>query len=160
MRTSTFSIALTALAGLFGCQNIPMSGDTTQSVAMALQNWATAFNNCDASAARALYSRQPALWGTVSPTLIISAEAVQQYFERLCSSNQKPKVELQEQRPRQFGDSAVNTGTYTFTVFPGGQERRLPARFSFTYWREDGQWRIVDHHSSLLPMPPQTPISR
>jgi uncharacterized protein (TIGR02246 family) len=160
MKYPRFATTLAALNCLWGCQNFSMPHDSKETVVLAIDQWAAAFNNCDASAARALYSKQPALWGTVSTTLITSAEGVQQYFERLCSSSPKPRVEIQEQRPRQFGDLAVNTGTYTFTVFPGGQERKVPARFSFTYWREDGQWRIVDHHSSLLPTQPQAPPPR
>ena len=109
MRYSMYAMNLAAVTALFGCQSIQTSNEPKQPVERATQQWITAFNNCDESAAAALYSKQPVLWGTVTPTLITSSEGVRQYFERVCSSNPKPKVELQEQRAREFGDTAVNT---------------------------------------------------
>jgi hypothetical protein len=31
----------------------------------------------------------------------------------------------------------------------------LPARYSFTLVKRDGEWQIVDHHSSAMPQPPK-----
>jgi len=129
-------------------------------VGQASQSWASAFNTCNSAKAAALYDSEAVLWGTVSPTLITSSPGVQQYFERVCASNPKPRVVLGEQHIRIYGDTAVNSGTYTFTVFPGGQPIQVAARLSFTYRKNGGQWLIVDHHSSALPSPPQAPPPR
>jgi uncharacterized protein (TIGR02246 family) len=122
-----------------------------------MQNWATAFNACDSNRLAALYDAEAALWGTVAPTIIVSLTGIRQYFERACSANPQPKVALGEQNIRVYGDTAINSGTYTFTVFPGGQPRQFPARYSFTYRKKDGQWLIFDHHSSALPATPTQP---
>ena len=66
-----------------------------------------------------------------------------------------PKVAIVEQNVRVYGDTAVNAGTYDFTIFPEGKSRTVPARYSFTYRKKDGQWVIVEHHSSLKPAPAQ-----
>lgn len=141
---------------LVGCQSLPASSDAMKSeVGLATRAWAAAVNSCDANKAAALYDPEAVLWGTVAPTIISSRAGVRQYFERVCSANPPPKVTFGEQRIRVYGDTAVNSGMYTFTIFPGGQARAFPARYSFTYRKEDGQWLIVDQHSSALPAPPE-----
>jgi hypothetical protein len=52
---------------------------------------------------------------------------------------------------REFGDIAINTGFYTFSEVVGGDRVERPSRFSFTYRLRDGEWLIVDHHSSRVP---------
>ncbi len=154
--------ALSALLaiGMAGCQSMPSSESTKAEVGQAAQNWASAFNSCDTIKATALYDSEAVLWGTVAPVIITSSAGIRQYFERACSSSPKPRVVFGEQHIRVYGETAINSGTYTFTVFPGGQPFQLPARYSFTYRRKDGQWLIVDHHSSALPSPPQPSGSR
>lgn len=146
--------------GLAGCQSMSSPETAKAEVGQAAQNWATAFNSCDSVKATTLYDSEPVLWGTVAPVIITSPAGVQQYFERVCSSNPKPRVVFGEQHIRVYGDTAINSGAYTFTVFPGGQPFQFPARFSFTYRKRGGQWLIVDHHSSALPSPPQPSGSR
>jgi hypothetical protein len=53
------------------------------------------------------------------------------------------------------GDTAVNTGYYTFSFEKDGATQSLPARYSFTLVKRDGDWEIVDHHSSAMPAAPR-----
>jgi uncharacterized protein (TIGR02246 family) len=129
-------------------------------VSQVAQNWSAAFNICDSVKAASLYDTEAVLWGTLAPAIVTSPAGIQQYFERACSSNPKPRVVFGEQHVRVYGNVAINSGTYTFTVFPGGQPFQLPARYSFTYRKMGGQWLIIDHHSSALPSPPQPPGTR
>ena len=50
-----------------------------------------------------------------------------------------------------YGNTAVNTGYYTFSYAKDGETKSLPARYSFTYVKNGERWRIVDHHSSAMP---------
>jgi uncharacterized protein (TIGR02246 family) len=52
---------------------------------------------------------------------------------------------------RLSGDSAIETGTYTFSYKAGEKRETIPARFSIHYRRIDGEWKIDSHHSSRLP---------
>ena len=149
-RTSIVLIATVLVA----CQSVPSPETERPQVQAATQAWIAAFNSCDAGKAGALYHPEAVLWGTVTPTIISTPAGIRQYFERVCSSSPQPKVVLGEQLVRTYGETAINSGKYTFTVFPGGQPREAPARYSFTYRKTDGQWLIVDHHSSALPAPP------
>jgi hypothetical protein len=63
-------------------------------------------------------------------------------------------VQFGDQAIRVYGDTAVNSGTYTWSFTRDGVPRSLPARYSFTYVRQAGRWMIVDHHSSVLPEAP------
>ena len=52
---------------------------------------------------------------------------------------------------RVYGDTAINTGYYTFSFLKDGESKSLPARYSFVYVKRNGDWKIVDHHSSKVP---------
>jgi uncharacterized protein (TIGR02246 family) len=138
---------------LAGCQSLPASEAARSEVQAATQAWVAAFNESDAAKTSSLYLPEAALWGTVSPTLISTQAGIRQYFERGFSANPL-KVAVGEQLVRVYGDIAINSGSYTFTRTVQGQPRSNPARFSFTYRKVNGQWRIADHHSSLVPVPP------
>ena len=153
------SLLVTLLAA---CQTAPLTVADVSQVNAATQTWVATYNNCDhTSKLAALYDTDAVLWGTTSQAIISTPAGIQQYFERACTTNPKSTVELSQQLVRVYGDTAVSSGTYTFTVYAGGQARVVPARFSLTYrWKGD-RWLIVDHHSSALPAsPPQTPSPR
>lgn len=146
------------LALLAACQTTPPSDAETLRVTASMLNWIATYNNCDnPSKLAALYDGDAVLWGTMSQTIISTPASIQQYFERACTTNPKSTVELGQQLVRVYDDTAVSSGTYAFTVFPGGQARVVPARFSMTYRRNGDRWLIVDHHSSAMPAPPTQP---
>ena len=122
----------------------------------ATQQWATAFNTCKEPVA-SLYEPEALLWGTVSTSLLSAPEPIKQYFAGTCGPTPKPSVELGQFVVRSYGDIGISSGGYTFTVFPGGQQRIAPARFAFTFRRSGDKWLIVSHHSSLQPASPAPP---
>ena len=65
------------------------------------------------------------------------------------------KVTFGEQLIRVYGNTAVDTGYYTFSYIKDGETKTLPARYSFTFVKEGENWMIVDHHSSAMPAPPR-----
>jgi uncharacterized protein (TIGR02246 family) len=124
-------------------------------VGAATRAWIDAMTSHDAGRVMALYDADAVLWGTRSPTLRDSPSTVRDYFKILATVPPSYKAVLGEQRIRVYGDMAINTGTYTFSELRDGQEVVRPARFSFVYRLHDGHWLIVDHHSSVIPTPPQ-----
>ncbi len=60
---------------------------------------------------------------------------------------------LGEQHVRVYGDTAVDSGTYTFWLTRDGKIEAVPARYSLVYRNRGGKWLIVDHHSSRVPFP-------
>ena len=146
--------ALPLLGLVVACQSLPSPDAAKSEVSAAGQSWANAFNSCSATSAAALYMPEAVLWGTVAPAIISGRQGIQGYFERVCSSATPPKVSFGEQLIRVYGDTAINSGAYTFTAVVQGQPRPFAARYSFTYRKVDGQWLIADHHSSARPSPP------
>ena len=141
-------------ASLSACQTVSSPESSKAEVQQAIQDWASSVNNCNSEKISSLYSPEAVLWGTIAPTIISSPAGIRQYFDQVCSTNPPLKVALGEQRLRVYDNFAVNSGSYTITVFAAGQARQLPARYSFSYQRQGGKWLVVDHHSSLLPTPP------
>ena len=68
------------------------------------------------------------------------------YFVAFLS--RKPKGEIDESNVRVFDQLAINSGIYTFTF---NETDVVQARFTFVYRWNGEQWKIVEHHSSLMP---------
>jgi hypothetical protein len=92
-----------------------------------------------------LYAKDAVLWGTLSPTIRSDAAAVKAYF--VGAFQALPKAV--------YGNTAVNSGYYTFSYTKDGETKSIPARYSFTYVKDGNDWKIVDHHSSAVPAPPK-----
>jgi uncharacterized protein (TIGR02246 family) len=114
--------------------------------------WVSAFNAHDVARIAGLYDPAAVFWGTLSPSIITSAQEVRAYFERAFSGDSPPTVTLDGALTRRFGDVAVSSGGYTLAFWVNGVSRRMPARFSFTCRKTNAGWLIVDHHSSLVPV--------
>lgn len=125
----------------------------TAAVEAATQSWIDAFNAGDPARICALYCADAVLWGTTAQQLIATPQGVRAYFDGHCAAQYPLQVRLTAQQLRLYGETAINSGSYTLQAVAGGQQRVLPARFSFVYRKAGGQWLIVDHHSSFVPAP-------
>ena len=90
-----------------------------EAVKDATQAWADAFNSRVIENILVRYSAEALFWGTVSPTLRDNPAEVRDYFEVI---GPDASVLLGDQRPRVFGDIAVNTGHYQFTDIRDGKK--------------------------------------
>jgi uncharacterized protein (TIGR02246 family) len=136
----------------------PTAGQTAQAnqeIARAAAKWAVVFVDDNPDSILALYDDGAVLWGTLSPKLLVGKPALRGYFERAFKVLPGHKVVFGEQVIRVYGDVAVNSGYYTFSYLKDGQTQSIPARYSFVYRKRDGNWMIVDHHSSAMPAPPK-----
>jgi uncharacterized protein (TIGR02246 family) len=100
-----------------------------------------------------LYAKDGVLWGTLSPTVRSDPAALKAYFVAAFQALPKATVKFGDQLIRVYGDTAVNTGYYTFSFTKDGETKSIPARYSFTYVKDGNDWKIVDHHSSAMPAP-------
>jgi uncharacterized protein (TIGR02246 family) len=102
-----------------------------------------------------LYAEDGVLWGTISTTRRDDPTAIRDYFVNAYKALPNLTVTFEDPYIRIYGDTAVNTGHYTFSYEKDGKMQTLPARYSFTLVKRDGDWLIVDHHSSAMPQPPR-----
>jgi uncharacterized protein (TIGR02246 family) len=124
-------------------------------VAAATLKWARTLGQNDPDKVVLLYAPDAVLWGTLSPTVRANRAALRDYFVTAFQILPRLKVTLGEQLIRIYGNTAVNTGSYTFSYSRDGEARTLPARYSFTFVKEGENWLIVDHHSSAMPTLPR-----
>jgi uncharacterized protein (TIGR02246 family) len=128
--------------------------DSRDAIAAATRKWADTLAQNDPDKIVLLYATDAVLWGTLAPTLASDRAAVRDYFVTAFKLLPGLRVALGEQLIHVYGNTAVNTGYYTFTYIKDGEARTLPARYSFTFVREGDNWVIVAHHSSAMPALP------
>jgi len=126
----------------------------TATVAGLYYNWlaTVAAAHGDPTSVLKLYAPDAILVATYSPVLLHNADGdLTGYFKKFTSL---PEISgtTKDLETRVYGDWAINTGLYTFSYkSPEGDTVSVPARFTFVYHKVDGQWLIMDHHSSLVP---------
>jgi len=156
MRVERFTSALLfVIAGLFLTACATTSVGRKEDVAAATMTWGQTLGQNDPDKVVLLYASDGVLWGTLSPTVRADRAAVRDYFVTAFRVLPGLKVTFGEQLIRVYGDTAVNTGYYTFSYVKDGETKTLPARYSFTFVKEGEKWMIVDHHSSAMPASPR-----
>jgi uncharacterized protein (TIGR02246 family) len=131
------------------------SAGPKEDVTAAASSWARALGEDDPDKVLPFYSNDAVLWGTLSPTVRADVGALRDYFVTAFRVLPGLKVAFGDQLIRVYGDTAVNTGYYTFSYVQDGATKSLPARYSFTYVKSGERWLIVDHHSSAMPPAPR-----
>jgi len=131
------------------------SAGPKEEVEAATLAWGRALGEDDPDKVLPHYAQDAVLWGTLSPTVRSDRAALRDYFVTAFKVLPGLKVSFGDQLIRVYGDTAVNTGYYTFSYGNDGEPKTLPARYSFTYVKNGGRWFIVDHHSSAMPPPPK-----
>jgi uncharacterized protein (TIGR02246 family) len=131
------------------------SAGPKEDVAAATLAWGQALGEDDPDKVLPLYSDDAVLWGTLSPTVRADRAALRDYFVTAFKVLPGLKVAFGDQLIRVYGDTAVNTGYYTFSYVKDGEAKNLPARYSLTFVKNGEHWLIVDHHSSAMPSTPK-----
>ncbi len=121
-----------------------------QVIVEAMATWAREFSAAKSNSIASLYAPEASLWGTFSPVIRATPESVQNYFSDIFNYDNR-KVVFNDFNIRFYGDTAISSGGYTFSLVRAGQKLVIPARYSFTYVKQDGCWLIVEHHSSEVP---------
>ena len=153
-RLSTVAILFVLNCSLVLTNSAALAGPK-EDVAAATMTWGETLGQNDPDKIVLLYATDGVLWGTLSPTLRSNRAALREYFVGAFKVLPSLKVGFGEQLIRVYGDTAVNTGYYTFLYVKDGEPKTLPARYSFTFVKDGGSWQIVDHHSSAMPSTPR-----
>jgi uncharacterized protein (TIGR02246 family) len=111
------------------------------------ESWNQALATGDPAQVALLYSDHALLLPTLSNELRETPEAITAYFSSFLARH--PSGSVTHRQIRLGCNEAVDAGTYRFTLH--NPEATVEARYTFVYGLEDGQWRILHHHSSLLP---------
>jgi uncharacterized protein (TIGR02246 family) len=105
----------------------------------------------DAHVMARFYAPDALLLPTFSMDLLVNRNrGLNDYFANLTQKHNLRCV-TNQLTSRLYGDTAVNTGFYTFMYQDQGKEVKIPARFTFVYRKIGEDWLIVAHHSSVVP---------
>lgn len=133
------------------CVSIQKDDQSTRDqIEAATKAWQTAYDSRDPKRIVSMYDPEAVLWGTAAKTIAPTPEAIWNYFKN-AESRPNARVALGEQHIRVFGETAFNSGYYTFTDVREGQVVPRPARFTFVFNKKAGKWLVVAHHSSAMP---------
>lgn len=110
------------------------------------ERWNSALQSGSAKKVTDLYDKDATFLPTMSAKSCRNPQEIEDYFIQFQANN--PKGEINESNIRSLGNIAINSGIYTFT-FKGNS--KVQARYTFVYQWSGQDWKIIEHHSSLLP---------
>jgi uncharacterized protein (TIGR02246 family) len=123
---------------------------TIQTIRSLFDLWNQALLSGDAGKVATLYAPNAILLPTVSNRVRHTTAEIADYFAHFLLS--KPSGKILESNIRTFGDLAINSGIYEFTLTPENKPQTvIQARFTFAYRKTGDDWLIVEHHSSKMP---------
>jgi uncharacterized protein (TIGR02246 family) len=87
---------------------------------------------------------------TVSNQVRTNRAEIVDYFQHFLEN--RPQAVITESHVKVLDPTtAIDTGTYRFTLRAESGTRIVDARYTFVYERINGKWLIVNHHSSAMP---------
>ena len=110
-----------------------------------IETWVEKIRTNDPKQVASLYHDDGLLLGTFSDIERKGHDLILAYFENLLKS--KVNVEVVTQNKHETDSIAVNSGLYNFIV----DGKTVNARFSFVFIKSGDEWKILSHHSSVLP---------
>ncbi len=115
-----------------------------------VERWAAHFNAGNSAAIARLYTPDAVLWGTLSHQITDTADDMLAYF--IGAAELELTVSLGDFKTQSpVSGIAVISGHYDLFRLLDGRKRLFPARYSFVLVKQQGEWLIAQHHSSLKP---------
>ncbi|NQZ47897.1 MAG: SgcJ/EcaC family oxidoreductase [Erythrobacter sp.] len=111
--------------------------------------WNAALQTCDPDQVVALYADDAILLPTLSNDVRHNHAEIRDYFVHFLQK--KPFGTIDQSNIRDLGDVAVHSGVYTFALTADGETSHAQCRFTYVYARSGDGWKIIEHHSSLMP---------
>ncbi|MET3995478.1 nuclear transport factor 2 family protein [Bradyrhizobium sp. 215_C5_N1_1] len=122
-----------------------MSSEADAIVSAIIAKWCAGFATLDAAALSSLYAKNAFFFGS-NPRLYRGRDGVADYFNGLPRWRQ-PSAAFSDVNAGQAGPDLINMGA-TITFDLAGERDDLVVKMSWVIIREDGDWKIVNHHAS------------
>ncbi|MBR0829356.1 SgcJ/EcaC family oxidoreductase [Bradyrhizobium manausense] len=114
-------------------------------VSAIIAKWCAGFASLDAAALAALYSKNAFFFGS-NPSLYRGRDGVAAYFNGL-PRWRSPSAVFSEVRAAQASPDLINMAAIiSFDL--AGEREPLEVKMSWVIIREEGDWKIVNHHAS------------
>ncbi len=117
----------------------------------ALNTWIELVSKHGVETVVNLYADDGVLLGTFSDEIRQGKDKIREYFEFFL--NKKPKATVVDYKQHVVDDNNFSvSGFYDFEVdTPDGTRQISRARFSFVFQKQNGVFKILSHHSSVMP---------
>lgn len=144
--------AATVTVGVSAAGSEKSSKPSEKQIASLFDTWNAALQTGDPEKVADLYARDAVLLPTVSNKVRSDRAAIVDYFEHFLA-NKPVGQKIQTLVTVLDGNSAIDAGVYQFTLtdHATGNKRVVEARYTYAYEKRDGEWKIVNHHSSAMP---------
>ncbi|MCW7752703.1 DUF4440 domain-containing protein [Desulfobotulus sp. H1] len=116
-------------------------------IADLFQRWNESLTSGNPSIVTALYAKNSILLPTLSNQPRLSVSEKEDYFRHFMEK--RPKGNIDQRHIIPGCNMALDAGLYTFTFAATGEQ--ASGRYSFLYRWDGTDWRIISHHSSLMP---------
>lgn len=115
------------------------------------EKWNAALQTKDPQKVAELYTTNSTFHPTMSGNFEFGQEGAEGYFEHFLLKN--PFGKIVEDKVQTIDDNSyVHSGLYDFVVGPAEKRETVKARFTFIWQKdENGDWKIIHHHSSQKP---------
>ena len=122
-----------------------MSDEADAVVSAIIAKWCAGFASLDATALSSLYAKNAFFFGS-NPKLYRGRDGVAEYFNGL-PRWRKPSAVFSEVQAAHASPDLVNMGA-TISFDLAGERDELVVKMSWVIIREDGDWKIINHHAS------------
>ncbi|MGW6932286.1 SgcJ/EcaC family oxidoreductase [Lentzea sp. NPDC054927] len=123
---------------------------TNDQIKALFADWNAALATGDAQKVADRYAPNAVLLPTVSNQVRSTRAEIVDYFEHFLQN--KPSGTILDSHIAVLdADDAIDAGTYRFALTKDGKPTTVDARYTFVYEKIDGNWLIVNHHSSAMP---------
>ncbi len=118
-------------------------------VRVLLDEWVNRVGQRNAEGVAALYHPTAQFWGTLASHVRDEPVEVLDYFQRFLDRT-RIEASIGNLRLRAYGEMVLAAGHYIFTWQdrPDQDEIKARTRFTFVFGQPDGEWIILQHHSS------------
>lgn len=113
--------------------------------------WNEALKTGNSATVAELYTETATFLPTLSGEFKQGKSAVEEYFKHFLEKI--PTGEIIEEEVQTLGpDCYLHSGMYNFTLGLSDGQQIVEARFTFVWKQDDqGEWKIIHHHSSVKP---------
>jgi uncharacterized protein (TIGR02246 family) len=130
--------------------NYAWAAPSESEVVALFDRWNNTLQTEDPAKVAALYANDGVLLPTVSNTMRIGHNAIQDYFVSFLKY--KPKGKIVQRYIEILDDNTVaDNGIYEFSLTVDGQPQEVMARYTYVYEKVQNDWLIKIHHSSQMP---------
>jgi uncharacterized protein (TIGR02246 family) len=157
----TLAIAVLSLPATLVCagdakaySGAPVQPSTAaeREIAALFDRWNAALATGRPNEVARLYAPTGVLAPTVSNEVRDTPAKIQDYFAKFLQSKPQGKVNYRQIRVLDE-NTALDTGVYTFSLTTDGKVSKVQARYTYLYEKINGEWKIMNHHSSAMPEP-------